>query len=105
MLGNFFFLLLLSTDFFQNKLFQNTFRVSNGLDLDQAPGYKTFFSILNSAEHGIYPARNVKMPPIAGILTFISMVNTTSERLKARHFFICRYLSANEELKFRAQLS
>ena len=31
---------------------------------------------------------NVKMPTIVGILTFISMINTTSERLKARHFFI-----------------
>ena len=28
---------------------------------------------------------NVKMPTIAGIFTFISMINTTSERLKARH--------------------
>ena len=26
---------------------------------------------------------NVKMPTIVGILTFISMINTTSERLKA----------------------
>ena len=36
---------------------------------------------------------NVKMPTIVGILTFISMVNTTSERLKARNFFICPYFS------------
>ena len=36
---------------------------------------------------------NVKMPTIVGILTFISMINATSERLKARRFFICRYLS------------
>ena len=34
----------------------------------------------------------VKMPTIVGILTFISMINTTSERLKTRHFYICRYL-------------
>ena len=27
------------------------------------------------------------------ILTFISMMNTTSERLKARNFFICHYFS------------
>ena len=32
---------------------------------------------------------NVKMPTIVGILTFISMINTTSERLEARNFFIC----------------
>ena len=36
--------------------------------------------MLNSAEHAIYPAHNVKK--IAGILTFISMINTASERLK-----------------------
>ena len=34
---------------------------------------------------------NVKMPTFVGILTFISMINTTSERLKARNFLICRY--------------
>ena len=48
---------------------------------------------------------NVKMPTIVGILTFISMINTTSERLKARNFFICSNLSVSEQLKFRAQLS
>ena len=48
---------------------------------------------------------NVKMPTIVGILTFISMINTSSERLKARNFFICRYFSFSEQLKFRAQLS
>ena len=48
---------------------------------------------------------NVKMPTIVGILTFISMINTTSERLKARNFFICWYLSFYEQLKFSAQLS
>ena len=36
---------------------------------------------------------NVKMPTIVGILIFISMINTTSERLKARNFFICGYFS------------
>ena len=46
---------------------------------------------------------NVKMPTIVGILTFISMVNTTTERLKARHFFICRYFSIYELSKFHAQ--
>ena len=48
---------------------------------------------------------NVKMPTIVGILTFISMINTTSERLKARNFFICQYFSFYEQLKFLAQLS
>ena len=32
---------------------------------------------------------NVKMPEIVGILTFISMINTTCERPKARNWFIC----------------
>ena len=48
---------------------------------------------------------NVKMPTIVGISTFIRMINTTSERLKARNFFICLYFSFYEQLKFRAQLS
>ena len=41
---------------------------------------------------------NVKMPTLVGILTFISMINATSERLKARNFFICRYFSFYEQL-------
>ena len=48
---------------------------------------------------------NVKMPTIVGILTFISVINTTSERLEARDFFICQYFSFYEQLKVRAQLS
>ena len=48
---------------------------------------------------------NVKMPTIVGILTFISIINTTSERLKARNFFICQYCSFYEQLNSRAQLS
>ena len=47
----------------------------------------------------------VKMPTIVGILTFISMINITSERLKAINFFNCRYFSFYEQLKFCAQLS
>ena len=48
---------------------------------------------------------NVKMPTIVGILTFISLINTPSDRLKARKFFICRYFSFYEHLKFRAHVS
>ena len=40
---------------------------------------------------------NVKMPTIVGILTFICMINMTSERLKARNFFICWYFSFDEQ--------
>ena len=43
---------------------------------------------------------NVKMPTIVGILRFISMINTTSERLEARNFFICRHFSFYEPLNF-----
>ena len=43
---------------------------------------------------------NVQMPTIVGILTFINMINATSERLKPRNFFICRYFSFYEQLKF-----
>ena len=63
-------------------------------------GYKTFF-MLNLAEHKIYHAQFT----IVGILTFINKINTTSERLKARKFFICRYFIFYEQLKFRATLS
>ena len=48
---------------------------------------------------------NVKMPSLVGILTFMSMINTSSERLNAINFFICRYFSFYKQLKFRAQLS
>ena len=61
--------------------------------------------MLNSAELEIYPAHKFKMPKVVGILTFISMINTTSERHQARHLFICRYFSFYEQLKFHAQLS
>ena len=47
----------------------------------------------------------VKMPTIVGILTFISMINTSSERLKGRYFFIYLYFSFYEQFEFRAQLS
>ena len=48
---------------------------------------------------------NVKMPTIVGILIFISMMNTTSESLKASNFFSCLYFSFSEQWKLRAQLS
>ena len=48
---------------------------------------------------------NVKMPTIVGILTFISMINTTFESLKASKVFIFQHLSFYEQLQFHAQLS
>ena len=47
----------------------------------------------------------LKYQHFVGILTFISVINTTSERHKARDLFICRYFSFYVKLKFRAQLS
>ena len=41
---------------------------------------------------------NVKMPLNNGILTFISMIDSTSETLKARKFFICQYFSFYEQV-------
>ena len=48
---------------------------------------------------------NVKMSTIVCILTFISMINTTSERLKARNFFVCQNFSFYEQMKCHAKLS
>ena len=66
---------------------------------------KIFFSYSTQLSTKLILLINVKTPTIAGVLTFISMINTTSERLKARHFFICLYFSFYEQLKFRAHLS
>ena len=60
--------------------------------------------MLNSSEHKIYHA-DVKMPTILGILTFMSMINTTSEGLKAATVFIFQHFSFCEQLKFHAHLS
>ena len=63
------------------------------------------FSYLTQLSSKFILLINVKMPTIVGILTFISMINTTSGRLKARNVFICRCFSLYEQLKFRAKLS
>ena len=43
-------------------------------------GYKTF-SMLNLTEHGFYPAHDVRIPTLVGILTFITSMNFKSNRL------------------------
>ena len=48
---------------------------------------------------------NVKMPTIVGILIYMSMINTTSEHLKARKVFIFKHCRFYEHLKYHAQLS
>ena len=65
--------------------------------------------MLNSTEHKIYMLINVevlvnvKMPTTVGILTIISMMNKTSESLKARTVFIFQHFSFYEKLKFHTQ--
>ena len=54
---------------------------------------------------GLGVIKLLKLPTIDGILTFISLINTTSERLKSRNLFICRYFSFYEQLDFRAHFS
>ena len=72
--------------------------------LTRPQGYKTFlYSTQLSTEFILLII--VKMPTIIGILTFISMMNTACERLKARNFFVSPHFSFYEQLKFRAQLS
>ena len=46
---------------------------------------------------------NVKMQTIVGILTFISIINTTSESKKARKVFV--FNLSFYEFNFHAQLS
>ena len=48
---------------------------------------------------------NVKMPTIVGILTFMGMINTTAESLKARKVNIFKCLSFYKQFNFHAQLS
>ena len=48
---------------------------------------------------------NIKMPTIVGILTFVIMLNATSESLMARKVGIFLQFSFYEPLKFHAQLS
>ena len=62
-------------------------------------------SLINLTEHKIYHAQKVKMPTIVGILTFISMINTIFESLKAGEAFISQHFSSYEQLKFHTQLS
>ena len=74
-------------------------------ELDLAPEVIKLFSCSTQLNTKFILLINIKMPAIVGILTFISMRNTTSERFKAITFFICRYFSFYELLKFRVQLS
>ena len=105
---------LSSTDFFHNQLFLKTLSsiqlecqtvwIQIMPDILSGPEVIKLFSCSSQLSTKFILLINVKMPTIVGILTFIIMINTTSQRLKARNF-ICRYFNFYEQLKFRAQLS
>ena len=61
--------------------------------------------MLNKTEHEIYPAHNVKMPTTFGILTFIRMINITSESFKAINIVCIPNLNSYGQWQFNAQLS
>ena len=67
-------------------------------------GYKTF-SCSTQLSMKFILLINVKMPTIVGILTFISMINTTYVRLKQETSLFVGILGFYEQLKFHAQLS
>ena len=61
--------------------------------------------MLNSTEHELYHAHNLKMATVVDILTFISLINTKSESLKAIKVFTFQNFSFYEQLKFHVLLS
>ena len=62
--------------------------------------------MLNLNEDEFIMLINVKVPTIVGILTFISMINATSDSLKARRAFIFQHFSFydHEQLEYHAEL-
>ena len=72
------FLLIFSLELFLKRF---TCSIAFKSQLAEIAGREIIKIMLNSAEHEFILLINVKMPTIVGILTFISMINTTSERL------------------------
>ena len=77
--------------------------MSRGFVLCPGPEVIKLFSYSTQLSTKFILLINVKMPLIVGILTFISMINT-SERLKASNLFICWYFSSYEQLKISVQV-
>ena len=77
----------------------------NSLQFCTGPEVIKLFSCLTQLSMKFIMFINVKMPTIFGILIFMSMVNTTSEHLKASERFIFKHYRFYEHLKFHAQLS
>ena len=72
-----------------------------------APRLQNFFSCSTQLSIILIMLINVKMPTIVGILTFISIINTTSKKLKAKHFIICGFaveISCSVELSMKKVL-
>ena len=63
------------------------------------------FSCLSQLSMKFIMLINVKMPTLVGILTFISLIKTTSESLEAGKVFILQHFSFHEQLNFHAELS
>ena len=68
------------------------------------PGIR-FFSCSTQLSIKFIMLINVKMSTIVGIFTFISMINTTTEKVKARKIFIFQKFRFYEQMKCHAQLS
>ena len=62
-------------------------------------------NFLKLTEHKFIMLINFKIPTCVGILKFISMINTTSDGLKATKVLIFQHLSFYEQLELHAQLS
>ena len=73
--------------------------------LKTVPEVIKLFSCSTQLSKKIIMLIHVKMPIIVGILTFISMINTTLNSLKAKEVFIFQHVSFYEQLKFHARLS
>ena len=75
-------------------------------DIKPGPKFIKPFSCSTKLRMNFVMLIHVKRPTIVGILTFISMINTTSSKLKlkARNVFICRYyneISCSVELSMK----
>ena len=92
-------------DFKHIFFFNSAFRMKCQISRQPGPEVIKLFSYSTQLSTKFILLINVKMPTIVGILTFLSLIDTASERLIARNFFICRYFSFYEQLKFRAQLN
>ena len=82
-----------------NKLVLSVIRKRIGTTVWPQYYKKKLFSYSTQLSTKLILLINVKMPTIVGILTFISMINTTYERLKAIHLMLVlllKFISPDE---------